>query len=156
MENANEMMRLALAGVMVVTEYCLVLLAVLADLWSGIRKARQRGEARRSEALRRTVSKLCQYYNVMLALTVVDAMQMGLMCYVRVVCLWNAPVLPVFTVIGALGIAAIEVKSIFEKAEEKTQTDLQQAAALLLTTLRRLADKGVIDLTGIVKPNQKD
>lgn len=51
MENTDEMMRLALAGVVVVTEYLLVLMAVLADLWSGIRKARQRGEARRSEAL---------------------------------------------------------------------------------------------------------
>ena len=36
-------------------EYVMVLLAVIADLVSGLRKARMRGEARRSKALRRTV-----------------------------------------------------------------------------------------------------
>lgn len=146
MENTDEMFRLALAGLVVVTEYCLVLVSVLADLWSGIRKARKRGEARRSEALRRTVGKLSQYYNVMLSLTVVDAMQMGLVSYVRLACQWNAPVLPVFTVIGALGIAAIEVKSIFEKAEEKTQKDMTQAAVLMLETLKTLKDKGAVNM----------
>lgn len=145
MENTDEMMRLALAGVVVVMEYLLVLMAVLADLWSGIRKARQRGEARRSEALRRTVAKLGQYYNVMLSLTVVDAMQLGLMCYVRVACQWNAPILPVFTVFGALGIAAIEVKSIYEKAEQKTQKDMAKAASMMLAALQKINDKELLN-----------
>ena len=73
-----------MAAVMMVAEYVLVLAAVLADLWSGLRKARRRGEARRSEALRRTVSKLGQYYNAMFALTVVDLMQMGVFAAVTV------------------------------------------------------------------------
>ena len=146
MENANEMYRLALAGLVVVMEYCLVMMSVLADLWSGIRKAKKRGEARRSEALRRTVNKLSQYYNVMLSLTVVDAMQMGLATYVRMACDWNVPVVPVFTVIGALGIAAIEVKSIFEKAEEKTQKDMTQAMTLMIEAMKAVKDKGPVNI----------
>ena len=157
MENTNETMMLALAGMTVVLEYGLVLAAALADLWSGLRKARRRGEARRSEALRRTVSKLCQYYNVMLALTVVDAMQIGLMYYVRVACGWDAPLLPCFTVIGAIGIAAIEVKSIYEKAEEKTQNDMTAAVSMLLNALKTLNAGGSIDVKSIIeKRNSKN
>ena len=58
-------------------EYVMVLLAVIADLVSGLRKARMRGEARRSKALRRTVDKLCRYYNALFALSVIDAMQIA-------------------------------------------------------------------------------
>jgi len=150
MENTNELFRLALVGGVVVMEYLLVLVSVLADLWSGVRKAKVRGEARRSEALRRTVSKLGQYYNVMLSLTVVDAMQMGLLCYMRLTCLWNAPILPVFTVVGALGIAAIEVKSIYEKAGEKTQKDMAGAISMLAATLRTLSEKGAINMEEVM------
>ena len=57
MESQNTIRIAWLLGI-VAAEYILVLLAVLADMVSGIRKARQRGEARRSEALRRTVAKL--------------------------------------------------------------------------------------------------
>ena len=46
MKNTQETMMLALAGMTVVLEYGLVLVAALADLWSGLRKARRRGEAR--------------------------------------------------------------------------------------------------------------
>ena len=59
----------------VVTEYVLVLAAVGADMASGISKSRKRGEATRSRSLRHTVDKLARYYNVLVVLTVVDAMQ---------------------------------------------------------------------------------
>ena len=65
-------------------EYVMVLLAVIADLVSGLRKARMRGEARRSKALRRTVDKLCRYYNALFALSVIDAMQMAAVAYLGV------------------------------------------------------------------------
>lgn len=57
--------------------YMLVLLLIGADLWSGYRKAKQRGEARTSYMLRKTVDKIARYYNALLALTFVDCMQMG-------------------------------------------------------------------------------
>ena len=43
---------------LVVAMYAGVLLAVVADLWSGLRKARRENIPRTSRALRRTVDKL--------------------------------------------------------------------------------------------------
>ena len=80
----EQMPQLMLALAFTVGEYVLVLCAVVADLASGLRKARRRGEARRSKALRRTVEKLATYYNVLAALTVIDAMQMAAVVYVIV------------------------------------------------------------------------
>ena len=69
----------------VVTEYVLVLAAVGADMASGISKSRKRGEATRSRSLRRTVDKLARYYNVLVMLTVVDAMQIAGAWFMRAV-----------------------------------------------------------------------
>ena len=47
--------------------YILVLVMIMADLWSGIRKARSLGEVRTSYGYKRTVGKVAQYYNVLIA-----------------------------------------------------------------------------------------
>ena len=54
--------------------YMLVFMAVGTDMWSGVRKAKRRGEVRSSYGFKRTVDR---YYNLLIALTVVDCMQMG-------------------------------------------------------------------------------
>ena len=54
--------------------YILVLLMIFADLWSGVRKAKRIGEARTSYGYRRTISKMAQYYNILIACTIVDSM----------------------------------------------------------------------------------
>ena len=113
-------------------EYVMVLLAVIADLVSGLRKARMRGEARRSKALRRTVDKLCRYYNALFALSVIDAMQMAAVAYLGVTGAAKLPMLPAFTLFGAICIAIIEVKSIYEKASEKQQAEADEAVRTLL------------------------
>ena len=64
---------------------------------------------------------------------------------------WDARLLPCFTGIGAIGIAAIEVKSIYEKAEEKTQNDMTAAASMLLNALKTLNAGGSIDVKSIIK-----
>lgn len=125
-------------------EYLLVLCAVLADLASGMRKARRRGEARRSKALRRTVEKLATYYNALIALTVIDAMQMSAIVYLRVACGYDdLPLLPAMTLLGSIGIAIIEVKSIYEKAEEKEQRNMEDAARTLAQCLKLLKDNNI-------------
>lgn len=112
--------------------YVGVLLAVFADLVSGVRKARQRGEARTSAALRRTVDKLVRYYNALFAMTVIDAMQMAAVVYLRYFEeISLLPVFPVFTLIGAVGEALIELKSIYEKAEQKEKKEYRDAADIL-------------------------
>ena len=126
--------------VLVCGEYVFILLSVIADLISGVRKARKRGEARRSAAFRRTVDKVSRYYNAMFALTVIDVMLITALLYLRITeDIYIIPLFPVFTCLGALGIALIEVKSIYEKAEEKEQDDAEKVARLLLKHLQHFS-----------------
>lgn len=130
----------------VVAEYFLVLAAAAADLASGLRKARRRGETTRSRALRRTVDKLACYYNVLIVLTVVDAMQITAAVFLRTVESYDVPTIPIFTLIGSLGMAFIEVKSIFEKGDDKEKQQLAELVSLLETIadndrLKRIIEK---------------
>ena len=130
----------------VVAEYFLVLAAAAADLASGLRKARRRGETTRSRALRRTVDKLARYYNVLIVLTVVDAMQITAAVFLRTVEGYDVPTIPIFTLIGSLGMAFIEVKSIFEKGDDKEKQQLAELVSLLATIadndrLKRILEK---------------
>jgi hypothetical protein len=100
-------------------EYVLVFMAILADLWSGVRKAKHRGEARTSFGFRRTVEKLARYYNLLLVLTIIDAMQILGLWYMHQYYGWTIPLAPVITFFGSLGLGFIELKSIYEKAEDK-------------------------------------
>lgn len=118
--------------------YFMVLLAILADLWSGVRKAKQNGVARSSYGFKRTVDKIARYYNVMLALTVVDAMQMASLWYLEQYNDWSIPIFPFVTLAGAIGICLIEIKSIYEKAEDKVRID------------------GIGDLAGKILTNKND
>lgn len=137
--------RLVMALALTAGEYALVLLSVAADLWSGVRKARRRGVARRSKALRLTIDKLCRYYNALLALSVIDAMQIAAVEYMRVCCGREWPLLPIFTLLGSVGIAIIEVKSIFEKASEKEQAEAEAAARAVLNLLKGVKDDNLLE-----------
>ena len=99
-------------------------------------KSRKRGEATRSRSLRRTVDKLARYYNVLVVLTVVDAMQIAGAWFMRAVEGYAVPTVPLFTLLGSLGMAGIEVKSIFEKGSDKERTDV----GALLDLLESAAD----------------
>ncbi|MCH5215337.1 MAG: hypothetical protein J1F10_00235 [Muribaculaceae bacterium] len=123
--------------VLIISLYIGVLLSVLADLISGVRKARQKGESRTSAALRRTIDKLVRYYNALFAMTVIDAMQIAAVVYLRFVeSVTLLPVIPLFTLIGAVGEALIELKSIYEKAEQKEQKEYRDA----VETIKKLLE----------------
>ena len=111
--------------------YLLVLCAILADLVSGIRKAKKRGEARTSYGLKRTVDKLARYYNGLFALTIVDLMQMVGVWYLDLYYNYHIPLFPMITLIGAVGIGIIEVKSIYETAEDTVKDPSQQVIEML-------------------------
>ena len=139
MENTNlDQLGLMPVLLLMLGEYVMVMLAVIADLVSGLRKAKMRGEARRSKALRRTVDKLCRYYNALFALSVIDVMQMAAIAYLRVTGTAQLPMLPAFTLLGAICIAIIEVKSIYEKASEKEQAEADEAARTLLRLIKNV------------------
>lgn len=96
-------MKLAIVGVM----WLFVAVAVVLDLISGWRKARERGEARTSYGLRRTVTKTVLYYAMMLFAFMLDCI--GTFFYP----------LPYVTFIASAFLIFIEGKSILEKAHDK-------------------------------------
>lgn len=103
---------------------------VLADLWSGLRKAKQRGEAITSKKYRNTVNKLSRYYNVLVSLGVIDALQLVCFWYMNTYFGWSVPLFPWLTLIGSIGVGAIETKSIMEPADKKEQQELKEIGVL--------------------------
>lgn len=112
--------------------YVFIFVIVLLDLWAGIRKAKARGEYRSSYGLRKTVEKLRKYYNMMLAITATDIIQMFAIHNLHTQGSGNTlPVIPLFTIVGALFVSVIEIKSIYEKNEDKDKAKVTEAAKAL-------------------------
>ena len=117
---------LIVIGCLVVLFYVIVFGLIGADLWSGVRKAKKRGEMRTSEAYRRTIDKLNKYYNMLIALTFVDAVQIGLIFFLWHEYGYDIPMVPLFTLLGTFYISFVEMKSIMEPSnikEKKAQED---------------------------------
>ena len=127
---------LIVCGFVVLIFYVVALGLIFADLWSGVRKAKQRGEFRTSEGYKKTVGKINKYFAMHFAMTLVDAMQISLLYMLYREYGYDIPMLPIFTLIGVCYEAFVEIKSITEPADikEKKQQDdfkrlLQQALA---------------------------
>ena len=101
--------------------YTLVIFVILADLWSGIRKAKRIKIKITSKKLRKTIDKIARYYNVLIVLTIIDILQMSAVWYLDIYYKYLIPMIPIVTILGAIGISCIEIKSIFEKAENKQE-----------------------------------
>ena len=92
----------------------LVLIAL--DFWSGIRKAKKRGDPIRSDKMKRTIDKASRYYNGIFAMMVLDVIQISMFVFLHLYNGWGAWTVPVFTLIGVAFVAAVEIKSIYEPA----------------------------------------
>ena len=123
-------------------EYLLVFFSVIADLFSGVRKAKKRGELRSSYGFRKTVDKLGRYYLPLFSLTILDLMQMSAIWYLNTFHSFNIPLLPIMTLVGAIGIGLIEIKSILEKAEDKVKFD--RVGSLAGTIMENKTDSAAI------------
>ena len=75
-----------LCGILVLFLYIIVLGLIFTDLWAGVRKAKKRGEFRTSEGYKRTIDKISKYFNMMLALTFVDAGFITSIFFINIVC----------------------------------------------------------------------
>lgn len=117
-------------------DYFCVLLAVIADLISGVRKAKARGEKCTSSGLRRTVDKIGRYYLALFSMTIIDVLLMASLLYLEDAGVTLIPVFPYMTSFGAMSLVLIEVKSICERSDEKG--DLRETASQLLDFLTRL------------------
>lgn len=112
------------------------LICVFFDLRAGIRKAHIRGERIVSSKMRNTPLKISRYYNAMLPFFFIDLLQCVCCAYSNSYCNTSLPVFPFLTLLAAVGIAFIEIKSILEPADEKESkeySDIAQAVSLLLS-----------------------
>ena len=103
--------------IVLVVLYACVLVSVLIDLFFGIKRAKRLKIVRTSFGYRRTITKLTSYFGLMLMLSIADIAASVIFK------------MPYFTVIGAIGIVAVEAKSVFEnlKQEDKSVAEIQKA-----------------------------
>lgn len=134
----------ALLAGLLAADYAGVLIAVLADLRSGISKARRCGAPLTSRGFRATVDKAGRYYLTLFAMTAIDLMLVAAVLFLREFTRWNIPPFPLFTTAGAIGLAIIELKSVMENT--RSGSVLKDAAATLRQLLsdpeiRKIAEK---------------
>ncbi len=113
----------------------IVLVAMVVDLAAGLYKAHLRGDARRSEALKRTGYKFCLYQGTILIASGIDTL-----VHLSKLYLWfgwdlvyNLPLVTI-----ALGIfwCFVEALSVKEKADEKTHSDIAKAERMAKALLK--------------------
>ena len=120
-------------------QYAGVLLAVLADLVSGLRRARREEVRCTSRGLRRTVAKLSSYYLALFCLTVVDVMAVTSIIALDAMGRDTIPAFPYLTTLGSLSLALIEAKSIVENSPHRT--DIFNALRLLADMMRKAVSR---------------
>jgi len=118
--------------------WLMVAVSIALDLISGWRKAKERGEARTSYGLRRTVTKTVLYYALMLFGFMFDCI--GMFFY-------N---LPFVTFIVTAFLIFIEAKSILEKANDKDKRKLNKNL-IDLSILLENKDDLIKGIAGIIK-----
>ncbi|MCI9607569.1 MAG: hypothetical protein HFJ94_05290 [Muribaculaceae bacterium] len=134
----------ALLAGLVAADYAGVLVAMLADLRSGVAKARRSGATVTSRGFRSTVEKAGRYYLTLFAMTAIDLMIVAAVLFLREFTDWNIPPFPIFTTVGAIGLGLIELKSIMENT--RSSTSLRSAGRMLKKLfedpeIRKIAEK---------------
>lgn len=135
---------LIIVGAIVLLLYVVTLGLIFLDLWAGVRKAKQRGEMRTSEAYKRTIEKVSKYFNMLFAMTLVDCVQIALLFFLYSEYEYDIPMLPVFSFFGTAYIAFVEVTSIMEPSnvkEKKQQEDFVRLVTKLATENKDFKDK---------------
>lgn len=108
-----------------------VLLAMIIDLGAGLYKAKQRGELRTSEALRRTLSKFISYEGGLMIATIADLF-IHLSKFYRLIGMSALVGVPIVSILVGLFLLVVEFMSVREKADAKTKKQQEQAAELLM------------------------
>lgn len=130
--------------------YAITILAVMTDLWSGIRKARKAGIYTHSYGLRQTVAKLARYFNILIMCSLIDA----IVIVIELPVIANLPLIPYTTCLFTLILCGIELFSVFEKDENKGKyveaakvakealkgVDLDELAEVLLKKMEKKKD----------------
>ena len=108
----------AILTVLVVVYAC-VFVSVVIDLVFGVKRANDLNIARTSFGYRRSITKLISYFGLMLMLSIADIASSVLFK------------MPYFSVIGAIGIVIVEMKSVFENIRHRDK-NVEEIQKLLL------------------------
>ena len=114
----------------------LVVVAIGIDLVSGWRKATIRGEQHTSYALSRTITKLLLYEGSMVVMGCIDVAIM--LCHITDVL--GAEMIrdvPFMSGIACIFICLVEMRSIYEKASDKSRKRIKDAAEMLAHVLSK-------------------
>ena len=96
-------------AIIILIFWIIMIIAVFIDLWTGVEKARARHEQIYSDKLRRTVSKIGEYWRVQIMFLLFDIIGSFITVY-------N---LPYASMLGTVCIVYIELRSVFENLKEK-------------------------------------
>ena len=112
-----------------------VFVAMMVDLAAGLYKAHLRGDARRSELLKRTGYKFCLYQGSILIAAGID-----LCIHLAKVYMWfgwsMVYGLPLVTTMLGIFWCVVEFLSVREKADEKTHSDIAKAERMAVALLK--------------------
>lgn len=132
------------------------LIFIALDYWSGIRKARKRNDPIRSDKMKRTVDKVARYYNAVLAMLVLDAIQISAFVFLHIYNNWSAYTFPLFTFIAVVFVAAIEIKSIIEPADAKESREMKEVTELAKAIAEHKSDpKEIAEAIAAYLQNEK-
>lgn len=113
----------------------IVFVAMMVDLGAGLYKASLRGDARRSEALKRTGFKFCLYHGSILIAAGIDLLIHLSKLYMWFG--WNIVYgLPLITIVLGIYWCVVEFMSVREKADEKTHSDMAKAEKMAKALLK--------------------
>ena len=132
----------------------IVFAAMVVDLVSGIYKAYLRGDAHRSEALKRTGFKFCLYEGSMMIAAGVDVLVHFAKLYLWFG--WGTLIygLPIVTLLLGVFWCVVEFLSVREKAHNKMHSEISRAEKLAKQVLSR---EELIDiLTEAIKNSRKE
>lgn len=135
----------------------IVLMAMMVDLGAGLYKAHLRGDARRSEALKRTGYKFCLYQGTILIASGID-----LLVHFSKLYLWfgweMVYNLPLVTIMLGVFWCFVEFLSVKEKADEKTHSDIAKAERMARALLKivEAMKKGEVPEPEVIEELGKD
>ncbi len=120
--------------------------AVLIDLWTGLRAAKKRGEQVKSRLLRRTITKIGDYWRVQAFGLIVDVLLVFFFAH------------PYATMVVTLGEVLIEYRSVIEnlRSAKSTAGGVTDAAREVFTTILSRGERGFLSEDGERKKESKD
>ena len=121
-----------------------ILLAVLIDLSTGVERAKKCKERIKSHILRRTISKVVDYYRLLFFGVIIDVLGLAFVWYNMTYC----------AVVVAVGVVLIEAKSVLENYHK-----MKSAARAMPDVVRQIVeavtDKDAEKIIELIKDNDK-